>query len=282
MIYFSTRTLQRSCIESKEESKLEKRKIIYYTDELNDEFSKAQIIPKKIDGSYIYCHDSKFKKITHFFWYRIIASPLAFLYTKLIFGHKTVGCKKLKKFKKTGYFIYGNHTQDIADALIPNMLAFTQDKYIIVHPNNVSMPYLGRITPSLGALPLPDDMTAYKNFISAIERRISEGCAVVIYPEAHIWPYYTKIRPFTDTSFSYPVKLDVPVFCFTNTYHKRKFFGTAKIITYIDGPFYKSDNLSQREQRQDLRDRVYACMCERAKLSTFEKIQYVKKDDKYD
>lgn len=261
---------------------MDKRKIIYYSDELNDEFSTAQITPKKIDADYVYCHDSLFKKFTHFFWYRMIAAPLALAYTKFVFAHKVVGEKKFKKCKSTGYFFYGNHTQDIADALIPNMIDFSTDKYVIVHPNNVSMPYLGRITPSLGALPLPDDMAAYKKFINAIERRISEKCAVVIYPEAHIWPYYTKIRPFTDASFSYPAKLDAPVFCFTNTYHNRRFSKEPKIITYVDGPFYPNHELSPREQRRDLRDRVYACMCERAKLSTCEKIQYVKKENKND
>ena len=50
-------------------------KTVYYHDELNDEFSIAKITPKKIDENYVYCHDSLFKKFTHFFWYRIIATP---------------------------------------------------------------------------------------------------------------------------------------------------------------------------------------------------------------
>jgi hypothetical protein len=68
------------------------------------------------------------------------------------------------------------------------------------------MPYLGRVTPYMRGLPLPDDMAATRNFTSAIEKRIDEGAAVFIYPEAHIWPYYTGIRPFGDASFSYPIK----------------------------------------------------------------------------
>lgn len=261
---------------------MEKRKTIYYTDELNDEFSKATITPKKIDASYVYCHNSIFKKITHFFWYRIIAAPLAFVYTKRKFAHKAVGAHKLGQCRETGYFLYGNHTQDIADALIPNMMDFRRDKYFIVHPNNVSMPFLGRITPSLGAIPLPDGLAAYKNFLEAIETRIDEKRGIVIYPEAHIWPYYTKIRPFSDVSFAYPIKLGVPVFCFTNTYHKRKFSREPKIITYVDGPFYADDSLPAREMRKDLRDRVYTVMCERAKLSDFEKIKYVKRETSND
>ncbi len=257
---------------------MKQQKVIYYENELTDEFSTAQITAKVIDKNYCYCHDTRFKKFTHIFWYRIIFTPIAYFYTKLAFFHKTVGKEKFKEFKRTGYFMYGNHTQDIGDAFIPNMINLPQDNYVIVHPNNVSMPFLGRITPSLGALPLPDDLAAYRNFTKAVDRRIGEGHTVVVYPEAHIWPYYTGIRPFGDDSFCYPVKLGVPTFCFTNTYQKRKFSKKPKIVTYIDGPFYPDKTLSAKEQRKDLRDRVYAQMCERAKSSTVVHIQYIKKE----
>lgn len=261
---------------------MDKRKVIYYEDELNDEFSLAQITPKKIDENYVYCYDSLFKKLTHFFWYRMIATPVAFLYTKTAFHHKCIGREKFKPFKKTGYFMYGNHTQAIADPFIPNVINFPKTDYIIVHPNNVSMPFLGKVTPSLGALPLPDDMKAYRNFIKAVERRISENHTVVIYPEAHIWPYYTKIRPFRDDSFAYPVKYNTPVFCFTNTYQKRKLSKKPKIVTYIDGPFYPNEDIPQRQRKKELRDRVYDTMCERAKNSTVVQIEYIRKEDKND
>ena len=38
---------------------MDKRKVIYYTDELNDEFSTAVITPRKIDGDYIYDRQSR-------------------------------------------------------------------------------------------------------------------------------------------------------------------------------------------------------------------------------
>lgn len=258
---------------------MDKRKMIYYTDELNDEFSLAKITPRPIDETYRYCNDSFFKKFTHFFWYRMVFTPIAYFYTKLAFHHTIIGRKKFVECKDKGYFIYGNHTQDIGDAFMPNMMNIPKENYVIVHPNNVSMPFLGRITPSLGALPLPDDMKAYRNFLKAVERRISENHAIVIYPEAHIWPYYTKIRPFTEDSFYYPIKYGVPAYCFTNTYQKRKFSKKPKIVTYIDGPFYPNDDLPIREKRKDLRDRIYACMCERAKNSTVVQIEYVKREE---
>ena len=256
---------------------MDKRRVIYYTDELNDEFSLTEITPRPVDGSYVYCHDSLFKRFTHFFWYRTVFTPIAFFYTKFKFLHKTVGREKLKGFKKSGYFMYGNHTQDSGDAYMPNMMNFPKTNYFIVHPNNISMPYLGRITPSLGALPLPDDLAAYRNFSLAVERRIKEGACVVIYPEAHIWPYYTGIRPFSDESFCYPVKHNTPVFCFTNTYRKRRISKKPRIVTYIDGPFFPNESLPRRERRVELRDRVYKTMCQRATLSDHVQIRYIKK-----
>lgn len=249
---------------------------------MNDEFSVAEIPPKKIDESYVYGHNSLWKRFTHFFWYRIVAEPLAYIYTKLAFRHRIEGAEALKPYRDCGYFMYGNHTQDIGDALMPNMIERCKDKYVIVNPSNLNIPLIGRVVPSLGGIPLPGNLKAHKNFIDIIERRISEKCAVVIYPEAHIWPYCTKIRNFPDSSFHYPVKLGVPSFCFTNTYKRRGKSRRPQIITYVDGPFFPDESLPPRERRRELRDRIHKRMCERAKLSDMTVIEYIKKENKND
>ena len=64
-------------------NEVDKRKVIYYSDELNDEFSTAVITPRRIDGDYVYCHDSLFKRFTHIFWYRNVFTPIAYLHSKL-------------------------------------------------------------------------------------------------------------------------------------------------------------------------------------------------------
>ena len=256
----------------------ESPKTVYYTDELNDEFSSAKIKTKKIGDDYKYIHTSVFKKITHFFWYRIVMTPIAFLYLKLKFHHQIINRQLLKGKKKESYFLIGNHTQATADAYIPSFLAFPKNCYCIVHANNVSMPVLGKITPSLGALPLPATLKATRNFLSAIKTRVNENKAIVIYPEAHIWPYCTFIRPFKSNAFHYPVSLNKPVYCFTNTYQKRK-NGKVKIVTYIDGPFYPDNNLDNVDAKEKLRDEVYETMCKEALHNTVEVIHYERKKD---
>ena len=251
------------------------KQVIYYKNELEDEFSTAQITPKVIDETYKYEGGLGFS-LGKLFFYEIIAKPVAFCFMKLKFGHKVVNKQLLKEARKEGYFLYGNHTNAMADALIPSLICLPKDVSVIVHPNNVSMPLLGKITPFLGAIPLPDDMKAAKNFNKAIKHKIEKKYCVAIYPEAHIWPYYTGIRPFKDTAFGYPLKQDAKVFCFTNTYQKRKFRKTPRMVTYIDGPFTADKTLNLKEQKESLRNQVYEAMCREAAHSNVEMIQYIK------
>ena len=256
-------------------------KIIYYNDILNDEFSKTEIKTKKIDENYKYIRRGPFRFLTHIFWYRIVACQLGSIYLRFKFHHKVYGKKLLKPYKNDAYFMYGNHTQDIADALIPTMVNGYKDTYVIVHPNNVSMPYLGRVTPSMGAIPLPDDIKASKNFIKCVSKRIKDKHVIMIYPEAHIWPYCTFIRPFKDLSFRYPVEYDKPAFCFVNIYKKRK-NDKVRIETHIAGPFYPDKNLSNKDARIKLRNEIYDKMVELSKLNEVEVIKYVEGDKKND
>lgn len=250
-------------------------KIVYYSDELNDEFSGDDITPRVIDDNYKYYFKNPLRKLTHIFWYRIIANPIAHLYLFFKFRHKIRNKKCMKKIKGS-YFIYGNHTHHIIDAVMPTMISGFKDAYIITNANNVSIPHIGLVARSLGAIPLPDTNGALRNFTKCIKYHVEKKHAIAIYPEAHIWPYSTYIRNFKDASFRYPIEYNKPVFSSTTIYHKKK----NKIIseTYIDGPFYPDMNLPKKDARKKLRDDVYNAMVDRSKLNTVEIIKYIKKD----
>ena len=254
---------------------MEEKKIIYYTDELNEEFSSAQIEPRIIDENYKYIHKNPIWNVVAYLVQNILSMPIKVLYAKMKFKIKYEGKEKLKKYKNRGYFIYVNHTQAFADTFIPSIANFPKRNFFIVNPENVSMKFLRTIVEMLGAIPIPSNKKAMKNFIEAIEKRINSKYSITIYPEAHIWPYYTKIRPFKAVSFKYPIQLSAPSFCMTNTYQK---YGKdkIKIVTYIDGPFFPNMELSLKEQQQDLRNQIYNKMVERSTNSNIEYIKYVK------
>ena len=253
-------------------------KIIYYEDELNDEFSKSSIEPRIIDENYKYVHKNPLWNLCSFVLQNILSVPIKILYAKIKFRIKYIGKEKIKPYKNEGYFIYGNHTQPFADTFIPSIPMYPKRNFLIVNPVNISLKGTGTLVEMLGAMPIPSNKSAMKNFLEAIKQKINKGYAITIYPEAHIWPYYTKIRPFKDVSFKYPVQLEKPAFCITNTYQS---YGRnnkkIKIVSYIDGPFFPNKELTLKEQQKELRNKIYNCMEERSKNSNIEHIKYIKK-----
>lgn len=226
-----------------------------------------------IDKDYCYSH-GKLWDFASLMAQNVLSMPIKVLYQKIKFRLKYVGREKLKENRDKGYFIYGNHTQPFADTFIPSVANYPKRNFLIVNPENVSMPGMHTMVEMLGAIPIPCDMGGMKNFMGAVEDKIRKGYSVTIYPEAHIWPYYTGIRPFQAVSFRYPVTLNCPVYALTNTYHRRGKSEKVNIVTYIDGPFYPNQNLNPKERRRELRDRVYECMKMRSMESDYEVISY--------
>lgn len=252
--------------------------IIYYEDELNDDFGTCVKKIKPLPKQYKYISGNVFFKFFCFLVYRLILRPFAWLYLKIKFYHK-IKNKKVLKGIKTGFFIYGNHATIIGDAFIPNILSFKRRNYIITGEQANSLTPILSVLKALGALPLADNLHQKKEMFKAVKERIAEGASITIYPEAHVWPYYTDIRPYNSESFKYATKLNVPVIAMTNCFQKRRIRKRPKIVTYIDGPFYPKEELSATENAQYLRDLVYNAMKERTqKYSTYEYFIYKKKD----
>lgn len=252
---------------------------IYYSDELNDEVIDFKVKPKKIDKNYNYLPKNIFYRFISWFTYRFLAMPIFGFYFTFIRPVKFKNKKVLKLAKKTGYFVYGNHTNEIADAVCPTFACFPKKPHVICNSSNLQLPVLGKFLRMWGALPLPDTLEATKNFYNAIETTLNNKNPIIIYPEAHLWPYYTKIRPFTYLSFRYAIKYNKPVYCFTTVYKKRKFFKKPKMEIYVDGPFYPDTSLPAKESQQKLRDEVYTKMVERSKLNNCEYVTYEKRSE---
>lgn len=256
----------------------ETKRVIYYNDELNDEFSGSNVKPKVIKSNYKYISKNPIYHFFSFIAYRIIATPIAFMY-KWLKGIRYENKQVLKKFKGKGYFVYANHTNKASDVLSPHTISFPTKSYMIVASENVNIPVLGEATKMLGAMPLPSTLDGMRNFMNSVEKRLVQGHPVVIYPEAHIWPYYTGIRPYKSTAFRYPVKFQDASFCYTTTYQQNGKKKKPKIVIYVDGPFYPNKSLDLKQQQEDLRNRIYNCMVERSKNSNYEMIKYIKKGE---
>ncbi len=257
---------------------MNKDKVIYYSDPLNDDFANNNIKQKELPDNFKYINNNVFYLFFEFIIYRIIVRPLVFLYIKIKFHQKTYNKKLLKEYKD-GYFLYGNHTNGDVDAFIPSMFTRPKKDYIIVNPDATSIKGIRTLVMMLGAIPLPNNLNNTKLFIDCINKRVNDNNLVVIYPEAHIWPYYNKIRPFKDNSFAYPYNANKAVFCFVNVYKKRKIGKRPRIETYVEGPFFKDNSLPRKEGIKQLRDKVYDTMVKiNNEHADYEYIKYVYKE----
>lgn len=252
---------------------------LYYSDEINDDFAATRIKHRKLKSDYRYFNRGVIGVLLKLFLYRIVVTSVGFFYTKFIKRVTYRNKKVLRGYKNRGCFIYGNHTAYALDAYNPTYLAFPRPADIIVNADAVSVRGLKKIMRTLGALPIPEDFHLMPKFNCAVEEAINKRHWVAVYPEAHIWPYYTGIRNFPSVSFNYPVRCNAPVFAYTMTYKKRKLSKYPKRTVYVDGPFFPDTALPQKAAVRKLRDEVYKAMCERSRLSDCEYVSYVYKPE---
>lgn len=262
------------------------KKVVYYSDLNNDDFAKTKlkIVRKPLPEKYEYLHKKNiFFRFFGMLLYRI-AMPFVWLYVKIFWGQHVAGKKRLKRSHiHGGYFLYGNHTQEVDGVLPHATIANPRRTYTICHSDAVNIPGIKTIVKMLGALPLPESPAQSKRFLDAVEYHYKKGHVILIYPEAHIWPYTTLIRDFKDASFTYPAQLNAPVVAFCNTYKKRKVLRNLppRIITHISAPIYPDTTLPLGERAHDLREQVHNFMVDcSGSLDNYEYVRYIYKEKK--
>jgi 1-acyl-sn-glycerol-3-phosphate acyltransferase len=234
-----------------------------------------------VDEKYEYLSKCWLRRGFDFFFYYCIAYPILGLRMKWHYGIKVVGKENLKDLKNTGFILYVNHSQ-VSDAFMPQVSILPPKRgYIIASHDSILNPFERFFTKSLGALPVPSTLKAAVNLNKAVKKILEMKQVVIIYPEAHSWPYYTKVREFPVTSFHFPVENNVPVLCAAVTYRKPKKEGRApKITVTLSKPIYVKDELNKKEKMQYFHDEVYQFLKEKIETKeNYEYYHYVKEEN---
>lgn len=252
------------------------KQVVYYKDEQRDDFAGFHKTAIEIPADFKFIHKNPVWRMLSFIVYRLIMTPFVFFYCKCKYRFKIVNRTSKAPKKETGCFLYANHTLADGDAFLPTLLMFPKRVYPIVNPENISTKGAKNFVLMNGAIPIPQSASAFRGFLNAVEKRILQGHCVAVYPEAHIWPYYTGIRPFSAKAFKYPVKYGAPVYVSTTTFRENPRGGHPWVTAYLEGPFYPDPALPARAAAQQLRDTVYAAMCQNTKYNTCQYIEYRK------
>jgi len=258
---------------------MDKHRYFYYFDEQNDDFANNGIETRQIPDDYEYYPHSLAYSIIHPVA-NIIMLVFLMAVNALTDGYRIHNSGVLRKGRdrKKGYFVFANHTTWIGDAVIHPTMAFPKQVYTVVHPDAISIKGASTAIRMLGATPKPASRRNYERFLEATSRMYEEGNPVVIYPEAHIWPKYNKIRNFPAASFGIPARLGAPCYVKSTVYVKDRKGHTYSEV-YYDGPVYPDMGLPLKDAQKKLRDDVYSIMCERTKDSELDtRYHYIKVD----
>ncbi len=259
-------------------------RIFYYESEEDDPI-KTDEQEKKVEvglpEGYEFIPKNPFKKI----WSAILFRGFKLFgqyYERVYWQAKFYGREKLKEAKGKGYVIYANHTNPFHDVFGP-ALAADRRIFTIVSPVNLKVPGIGKFLPYIGALPLGKSKEEKQAFNEAVDTRLKQKNVLVVYPEAHVWPFATKIRKFPagDKSFKYAARNNLPIFTMTTTYHKRKDKKKGdlpRMDIYVDGPFFPDDNKTEAENREMLAKKAYDSMVKYSKNNSYEYFVYKKKN----
>lgn len=244
---------------------------IRYYDSFEDDFEQSAQQELKLPEDYRRIRSDARSRLASALVYGV-ALVFGSVYCRLCLHVRIHGRRKLKKVDG-GYFIYGNHTQPLGDVFTPALCAFPRRIYTVVSPANYGIPVIGKILPYLGALPTADTLEGMRDLKAAVEARINGAHPVVIYPEAHVWEYYSGIRPFSDTPFHFPARLGCASFAMTVVYKRARLHRRPTAHVYIDGPFFPLGE-STRARASSLREQVRSAMKMRAALSDISYIEY--------
>lgn len=252
---------------------MKQRKIRYYTS-YTDDFEVSAKQDFTLPEDYQWVRRDGLSRFLSALIYTL-AVIFSTVYCRLFLHMRVKGRKNLKGIRG-GYYIFGNHTQPVGDVFIPALCVLPKRIYTVVSTANYGIPVIGKILPYLGALPIVDSLQGLRELQKAMETRLAGGHPIVIYPEAHVWEYYTEIRPYPATSFKFPVRFGVPSFAMTVTYRASKWFKKPIMEVYLDGPFYGEGNTA-KEKAANLHGKVYKTMQERSRSSNQQYIEYLKR-----
>lgn len=197
-------------------------------EELSENENKIELwtpLASPVDEQYAYQSSNFCFLLFSNILYYGIAFPVLTILTKICFRLKIEGKENLKQVEG-GAVSISNHVQFLDCAMVG--LAWGKRKVVYTtQEESFQIPFVRKLIRALNAIPIPKSMKNKKAFIQAVHHMLKQGKVVHFYPEAALWPYYTKIRKFKNGAFDFAIKNQVPIV--PMVFHFREVKGIRKI-----------------------------------------------------
>lgn len=227
-----------------------------YPDEYDQHMVESvPVVEKEFDENYPYYKDGLFYKTARFFAY-LTAYTVGYVVCLFKHGIRFVGRENLKKHKEglsSGCVTICNHVlrydyMCIMRGICPNFQYYPAWNAKLLDKDRHCVSFTGGI-------PVPQKRAGLRAFFKAFDRHMSENAWIHFFPEAAMWPFYQKIRPFKKGAFSLAVKHNQPIlpmaFRFRDPGKLAKFFGAKEPFAslHIGEPIYPDSSIESRAGR---------------------------------
>ncbi len=166
------------------------------------------------------------------------------------------GLENLKKLN-TGAVITCNHFNPFDTFAVHEAFLRSGSKsklYRVIREGNyTSFPgFYGYLMRNFYTLPLSSNRETMRKFRHAVDKLLSEGNLVLVYPEQSMWWNYRKPKPLKSGAYSLAMKSNVPVLPFFITMRDSDVFGEdgypiQEYTITIGEPIYPDASLSHKE-----------------------------------
>lgn len=241
-----------------------KHKLVCMPEDLNEDIYHTRVLDIKLNYKKIYKKPNVFTRAFKYIAQKCIALPLLYLYDKIYLGVKVKGKKNLRGLKG-GAITISNHVHYVDWSVCPVFLSKQKSVVVVTLKDNFKIPTVRHLCKLYGCLPLAETPSDWVLFYKCIKRSLDEGKIVHLFPEASLWPYYNKLRPFKRGSFYFAVKYNVPIIPYLITFRKPK--GIEKLVRraprlniIVGEPLYANASLDSKQQIEDLSQRAEQAM----------------------
>lgn len=221
---------------------------------------------EEIDENYNFINKNIFFRAFSRFFRRIVIMFMG-PWLKRRYKLKIVGKENIKKVRRKGVIVTVNHVHNFDNLLVGTRLLHHRKCYFITLKDNINMPFVGFLLRSLGGIPIPTSVKAMPPFDACITELLRKKKAILICPEASLWPFYRGVRPFKKGAFRFAVKNDVPILPVVISFRRKLRKRPAKkgkekykyyFTVHVGEPIYQDKSLEIRRQTLELTDRTYA------------------------
>lgn len=115
----------------------------------------------------------------------------------------------------------------------------------------MDIPVLGHLIKAFGGIPIGDDLGGMKAFDRYVISLLKSNKSVLIFPEAALWPYYRKIRPFNKGAFNFSIKAQKPILPIIITFRTRKNGKQKMIVNILPAIYPKNKSIKDFQEETE-------------------------------